>query len=253
VHYDPHDVFVMQTEASKHWRVYDSPILLPGKNQPFSAEAVKPNSVIEELDLCSGDLIYIPRGYLHNAGSQEQTSLHLTIGVNTITWGAVAMRALECFIENEPELRESLPPGFALSQNIRKEVETRVAVLLDRVARRIDVSTVIDAAAQSVLFAGRQVPAGHLLDVEKLPRLLATTSVKRREGIVCRLVATPEVASLSFFGKVIEFPGYVEPQLQFVTAAESSFTTAEMPDGLDKPGRLVLLETLIREGLLTIC
>src|SRR4051812_3649642 len=32
-HFDTHDVFVLQVEGSKHWKIYDSPILLPLKIQ----------------------------------------------------------------------------------------------------------------------------------------------------------------------------------------------------------------------------
>ena len=79
VHYDIHDVFVMQTEGRKRWRIYDNPVPLPGKDQPFSADTCKPGKVIEEFDLDPGDLIYIPRGYMHDAESQGLTSLHLTV------------------------------------------------------------------------------------------------------------------------------------------------------------------------------
>ena len=79
-HYDTHDVFVLQTHGSKLWRIYDSPFPLPLPEHPYR---VRPNSdpgdPLSELTLEPGDIIYIPRGYLHDAASLESTSLHLTV------------------------------------------------------------------------------------------------------------------------------------------------------------------------------
>jgi len=250
-HYDIHDVFVLQTEGSKHWRLFDRAVSLPSKSQPFNADTTKPSKLIEEFDLRRGDLIYIPRGYMHDAASRGEASLHLTVGINSITWGVVAVRALENLIERELQFRESLPPEFAVREEVRRQTEARLTELLDGVGSRIDAGGVIADAAQAVLFAGQRVPAGQLLDMEKLPQLEMGTFVRRRTGIIWQLTTTPEAVCLSFFGKSVQFPGYVEPQLRFVTCA-GSFTAAQMPDGLDEPGRLFLLETLVREGFLTI-
>ena len=112
-HYDAHDVFVLQAEGSKHWRLYRGPIHLPLPGQAYSQE-VEPGELVAELDLHPGDLIYIPRGFMHDAVAVDSTSLHLTLGVLSVTWAAVVLQAAESAIEADARFREGsrlgLPP-----------------------------------------------------------------------------------------------------------------------------------------------
>jgi ribosomal protein L16 Arg81 hydroxylase len=126
-HYDTHDVFVLQTEGSKHWRLYQGPIPLPVRGQMY-----------EEVDLQQGDLIYIPRGLMHDAVSADSMSLHLTVGVNTFTWAALLLRAVESLIQRDPRLRESLPPGFASNEDLRKQAEAHLSELSAIIADQIE-------------------------------------------------------------------------------------------------------------------
>src|SRR5437667_375820 len=113
-HYDTHDVFVLQTEGSKHWRLYkDDPIRLPLESQSHDSSTMPTGALLEEVDLHAGDFIYIPRGCRHDAVSAESTSLHLTVGISTITWAALILRRVESIIESDSRFRESLPIGFA--------------------------------------------------------------------------------------------------------------------------------------------
>ena len=46
-------------------------------------------------------------------------------------------------------------------------------------------------------------------------------------------------------------PAYTKPDLQFICEA-NEFRAADLPGAMDDAGRLVLVQTLIREGFLTI-
>ena len=57
VHYDTHDVFILQLAGSKHWRLYDAPLRLPLESQPFDQLDVNPGPLSQQIDLHAGDLI----------------------------------------------------------------------------------------------------------------------------------------------------------------------------------------------------
>ena len=74
VHSDSHDVFVFQTEGSKRWEVHT------------------PDGV-EDVLLEPGLSMYLPTGTPHAARAQETVSLHVTLGINQLTWRGLVERS----------------------------------------------------------------------------------------------------------------------------------------------------------------
>ena len=93
-HSDDRDVFIIQLEGSKHWKVYHSPIELPykdeqvGKDQRHITRDELPAASIDEV-LEAGDVLYMPRGFVHEAFTSDATSLHVTLAIPTadFAWG----------------------------------------------------------------------------------------------------------------------------------------------------------------------
>ena len=86
VHHDTHDVFCLQVAGSKRWLVYEPALELPLRNQRYRPELGEPGEPVLDLVLEPGDMLYMPRGWLHQALTSDEDSLHLTIGVNVYTW-----------------------------------------------------------------------------------------------------------------------------------------------------------------------
>ena len=109
-HFDTHDVLVLQIDGRKTWRVWDGErIVRPTRRTPWPGNMPpigEPNIVVME----PGDALYIPRGLMHDAATDEGgRSLHATIGLMEGSW-AQALRALVDESEIlDPDLRESLP------------------------------------------------------------------------------------------------------------------------------------------------
>lgn len=120
-HYDDIEAFVIQTEGKKRWKVYKprNPIeALPRFSSP-NFEQGEIGEPILDVDLEPGDILYMPRGTIHQAKASPDThSLHITVSVGQRNcWGdflELAMpRALELASEDHILLRESLPRGYA--------------------------------------------------------------------------------------------------------------------------------------------
>jgi ribosomal protein L16 Arg81 hydroxylase len=85
-HFDTHDVFVFHTEGEKIWQLYenraDTPINHPRFNCLTSEHHERSKGkVTQELTLKSGDFLYLPRGYYHDALASKGPSLHVTFGI----------------------------------------------------------------------------------------------------------------------------------------------------------------------------
>lgn len=109
-HFDTHDVFVLQIEGRKRWRVWDGERLeRPTRRTPWPGN-MEPIGEPHELVMSPGDVLYIPRGVMHDAATfPGERSLHVTLGLLEASW-AQAMRSLIDELEvSDPALRESVP------------------------------------------------------------------------------------------------------------------------------------------------
>lgn len=121
-HYDDIDAFVMQVHGSKRWRVYKPPAEKDMLAR-FSSEDLTPKQLAKlgepliEVTLNAGDLLYMPRGFVHQADTQSGDSLHLTVSTNQQhNWGALleqaVVRAVQIAVEENVALRAAPPVGY---------------------------------------------------------------------------------------------------------------------------------------------
>eukprot|EP00965_Chrysotila_dentata_P247353 6207694-Pleurochrysis_carterae.AAC.11 len=79
-HHDDVCVFILQTEGSKHWRVYEP---LDGHALPRTPSNDLPRNrlgrCLLQVTLQQGDLLYLPRGFVHEAAADNSFSTHLTL------------------------------------------------------------------------------------------------------------------------------------------------------------------------------
>uniref|UniRef100_A0A8C5P2L1 Bifunctional lysine-specific demethylase and histidyl-hydroxylase n=1 Tax=Jaculus jaculus TaxID=51337 RepID=A0A8C5P2L1_JACJA len=119
-HYDDIEAFVLQLEGRKLWRVYrprDSSEELALTSSPNFSQEDLGEPVLQTV-LEPGDLLYFPRGFIHQAECQDGShSLHLTLSTyQRNTWGdfleAVLPLAVQAAIEENVEFRRGLPRDF---------------------------------------------------------------------------------------------------------------------------------------------
>lgn len=79
-HYDMHEIIVIQVYGSKDWKLYDMPVASP--NEPFDRAKWTPTAPSHEFTLKQGDTLYLPCGFIHEAISVDEPSLHLSIGLS---------------------------------------------------------------------------------------------------------------------------------------------------------------------------
>lgn len=251
-HYDTHDVFVLQAEGVKHWRLFQESIHLPLMGQPHRQQGMSSENLLAEFDLHPGDAIYIPRGYDHDAVAVDSTSLHLTVGVQPITWAFVLLDAMETIIEQDPRFRESLPLGFASDKRKQEMAEGHLLKLLDILRQQIKPTSIISNAVEVALQGRQPFLEGHLLDLEARSQVSLETRVRRRPEILWRLSVEDEKTCLYFHGKIVRMPSFVQSDLQFITEVDE-FKALDLPGDLDEVGRLMLIRRLLAEGFLTVC
>jgi Cupin superfamily protein len=84
LHWDDHNVFILQVSGSKRWVLHEPTRLHPLKPDAENAPVPEGPPVWDSM-LRDGDLLYIPRGWWHVAYPQDEPCLHLTVGINSHT------------------------------------------------------------------------------------------------------------------------------------------------------------------------
>jgi len=119
-HWDDVEAFVLQLEGRKKWKIHglgsEEEILPRFSSRNFQQEEV--GDTIMEIVLEPGDLLYFPRGTIHQAMSDDETdSFHLTVScAQKNCWSDLMDIAVNAALiqasKTMPAFRESLPRDY---------------------------------------------------------------------------------------------------------------------------------------------
>ncbi|PWS38547.1 hypothetical protein DFH01_04520 [Falsiroseomonas bella] len=152
-HYDTHDVWAVQVEGEKDWNIWEGraewPIPHPVfKGQPQAHHDQARGKLRGVVKMKPGDLLYLPRGWYHDALAEAPASVHIAYGVHA----PLGMDLLNILMEralHDAEFRKPLPrqdgtapAKFALTQ--------RAGLLGQRIAEFAKEPKVMEALAQFV-------------------------------------------------------------------------------------------------------
>lgn len=158
-HYDDIEAIILQVEGTKIWRIY-SPInkneYLPRFSSPnFTEEEV--GDPIMEVVLKAGDVLYFPRGFIHQARTEDQHSLHITLSTYQQTsWFDLIQKVFQSTLmkasSQDIEFRKGLPLGYLESGGLayknpnqnRKSMVNNLKELFKRMADHLDVDEAVD-------------------------------------------------------------------------------------------------------------
>lgn len=144
-HYDSHDVFILQIEGEKAWRLYDRPVDAPYRGESFEPGKHPVGEPRQSFTLKAGDCAYVPRGLMHDAStSGECASLHITCGLLVKTWADLMLEAVSQVCVEDPRFRRSLPPGFANTGFDRGQAQQRFSELATSVAGLVEMGPSLD-------------------------------------------------------------------------------------------------------------
>jgi hypothetical protein len=135
-HADDRDVLVVQVLGSKTWKVYKKvPIQFPFENEQVGKNGLDVDQSVfagglcfgdKEITLSAGDVLYMPRGFVHEASTHThqnatmmkknegiEPSFHITLAVATHDWciSTILSDAIRKTLNGNPEFRKALPIG----------------------------------------------------------------------------------------------------------------------------------------------
>ena len=252
-HYDVHDVFVLQIEGEKQWRVHPPVLESPLRDQPWSDRQAAVEKRAQEPPLLEavlrpGDCLYLPRGYLHAATALGGVSTHLTLGVHVWTRLVLAERVVDQAVRRlagDPVMRASLPLGVDVADpsGMRHDVELITAALVAAV-ERADLDQLADSMLQDARRSQRAAPIGPLRQLRDAEALTDDSALVLRHHVVGSVDHTRSgIVVRSRAGDVTVTESDVAP----LKALLNNGTASAADLGLDLARRLLLAGLVIVE------
>ncbi|MFI9630470.1 cupin domain-containing protein [Streptomyces sp. NPDC052042] len=178
-HHDPVDVYVIQIEGTKDWRIWEPPAGRRADRASHRPEDL--GTPVIETTLRPGDVLYLPYGTPHAAAAKAEVSLHLSVTVEPRRWRDLVSETVEHLVQ-EPEF-DGFPHlgGGADAHGTAAALGGILRQLADRLERA-------DPAAETerLLAAGRhRAGAGRSREFERLASadVLAPDTPLRRSAV----------------------------------------------------------------------
>ena len=244
-HYDTHAVFVLQVAGRKRWTIHPPVVTDPIERRPWGARAGEVSAVTHEapfLDavLDPGDTLYLPRGWLHAAGTLDALSLHLPVGLRATT-RATLVEALLNLAADEPSLRAGLPMGLDTADP--DALAPAFADTVKALHAWLDTLTAQDVARFTT---DRPGPLRPLAQLAARAALTADSRVMLRPGLQFRLM-TGESLTVQLPDKAISMPSYCAAAVRTVLDGRPH-RVGDLP-GLDPEDCTVLIGRLLGEAV----
>lgn len=138
-HFDTHDVYALHVTGEKTWRLYqrhfEDPIAHPffkSLGQEFHDKHKGP--VTMEVTLKPGDVLYLPRGWYHDALASAETSIHIAFGLTSVIGLDLISMLFERAV-HDPLFRRTVPsPGSESAGGDAGPMADHLAALGARIA-----------------------------------------------------------------------------------------------------------------------
>ncbi|XP_078088687.1 ribosomal oxygenase 2 isoform X1 [Mustelus asterias] len=142
-HYDDVEVFILQLEGEKHWRLYKP-------TKPLAREySIEPEDRIgnptHEFTLKPGDLLYFPRGTIHQADTPTggSHSTHITISTyQNNTWGDYLLDVIPWLVydtmKEDIELSRGLPRQYLMQMGSSTDSARKLSEFLRGLADQVE-------------------------------------------------------------------------------------------------------------------
>lgn len=250
VHFDDHDLLVVQQYGEKRWYMSNKPSELPNtwKGIPADALELGPSTT---LDLRPGDLLYLPRGTLHTVDSDAE-SLHLSIGFTPLTVRDLLIAALDQLSDLDPTLRATAGGRLAY-QLMGRGFERLAPPVADGLERLRQACRTPGFLASALQRRSARAVAGltALPGTGATPPIGPDSLLAHTATAFCHLTANAGKIDFSYPGGHVYIHRGVEPSLLYMVNTPR-FRVRDIPGEISDEVRLSLVATLLEVGFLEL-
>jgi ribosomal protein L16 Arg81 hydroxylase len=257
-HYDTHDVFILQIAGCKSWEIFEPTVKFPLVGMD-SHGLIPPEEPFTGFTLEPGDVLYIPRGYWHEATAQVRQSLHLTLGIYART-GIDFLSWLVNEFRGDVNWRQAFPltsrDERVELQGPPEEVVTHFNLLRQLLISKIKGHGLIENYYQFCIASDEKSrPFDFPFQADPHEIALAeddTYSRLSNQRVILEKDATSGVIRATVWGRVLTFSEEAEPAVRhiFTTPVFKASELMAASPRLTRKDINALLRTLLGEGII---
>ncbi|NXM54392.1 RIOX2 oxygenase, partial [Illadopsis cleaveri] len=193
-HYDDVEVFILQLEGEKHWRLYKPTVPLAREYNVEPEDRI--GSPTHEFILKPGDLLYFPRGTIHQADTPHGISYSTHVTISTYqnnSWGDFLLDAIPGLVfdtaREDVALRMSIPRQLLMQVNTA-DCTKKLSSLLRRLADSLESCRELRSADMKKDFIMHRLPpclgcdSDPLTPGGKLPKLDSKIRLQFRDHAI---------------------------------------------------------------------
>ncbi|MFF0024486.1 cupin domain-containing protein [Streptomyces sp. NPDC005496] len=245
-HMDTHDVFILQLHGTKEWHVGNPLRHLP---LPLDEQGEVELLDFRKFTLTPGDVLYLPRGFPHEALTSASSSLYLTVGVYAYRWLDLMIETLSVLADDNVQFRSALPPKFLSNPLGAAHTSELFKIFADAFAGHELPERAKERLGAKLVTEAKVAEPGHFRSLDAIQDLTGDSTVFRSPGLLCKVRLGPTEASIAFSNNFVAGPLLLEPALRFV-ADHERFAVRELPGEMTSEDKLDLVRRLISEGFL---
>ncbi len=257
LHYDAHDVFVLQVSGSKEWSLCEPAIKWPvesfawhritdSKRASYTASAAE----IARLQLRAGDVLYVPRGFLHAAQTSDEASIHLTIVMHTVTRADIAAALLR-HREGSEWFRESVDVTALLNDEATaRAVVEAISAKLQEIPADADIRRFVWQARGTTAENAATWPSAVLRQAAAIRDPASFGSYETPEGLLWFLERSGDQLILHTNITRIRLSPNAYDLVAAIMEAPAPVSQAKLSENFPPQQVAALIETLLQVGIL---
>lgn len=246
-HWDNHDVFVLQVLGSKHWKVEKNRRTLPAKDAYTEEGEREFRGEVYEFTLQQGDMVYIPRGFIHAAECGAENSMHITLGIYPTTWDDLLFAAAKVAAMRDESLRYALPFGYMKGDGAG--IVKRLAAELHGMADPILLAETLERFREEAVKKASLDISGQVKSFFEAEGLKLDDKIGVRPGLFYTLRKGEDTVTLNVGTRTVTFPDFFAEALEFALT-KPLYAIRDLPGELEDEERIVFVERLMQEALI---
>lgn len=251
-HHDPVDLFIVQTEGTKRWRLWNPPEGRSSEAASYTNEQLGEPAI--DVLLEAGDVLYLPYGTPHAAAAEDKASVHLSIMIRPRMWKDLLKQTFETLVE-DPEYKRFPYIGESREAEVASRFTEKIRMVSSQLAT-VDV----DAELDRLHDFGRRLDSGAPSRIPYADTFRASTDVEDlgHDALLRRSAEPVEIGedndgrtSLTFKGHKITVPSPIANVVAGLDTG-SSIAAAEIFPGESPERAAKTAQGLTRLGVLEL-
>ena len=246
VHYDDHDLIVVQLQGTKRWYVATRPSDLFNTWRGVSGNPPDLGAH-EVVDLAPGDLMYLPRGTFHTVDSDTE-SVHLAIGFTPLTLREAIIAALDHLSDMNRPLRATLA-----GQLEGADLDPLAPAVAEAVGQLLNAARAPGFVAAALQRRGSRA-IGDMPPLKRpatAPALALDTVLHHADGAFTRLGANADTIDVAYPGGHLYIHRGAQEAVVFI-ADTQRFRVRDLPGPIGDDVRLALAARFVEVGFLEV-